>query len=68
MDLNWTPSTDNVGVTGYQILRNGSSLGTLPGGSVFFADTAASPNTAYTYYVRASDASKVPAWLESERA
>jgi uncharacterized protein YkwD len=56
VDLTWTPGTDNVGITSYQILRNGSSLGTVGSSSVFFADTGASPNTSYTYYVRAYDA------------
>jgi uncharacterized protein YkwD len=56
VDLNWTPSTDNVGVTSYQILRNGSSLGTVGASSTFFADMTASPNTSYTYFVRAYDA------------
>ena len=56
VDLNWTASSDNVGVTGYQIFRNGSLLGSVGGGSLAYADTGVSANTAYTYAVKAYDA------------
>jgi chitodextrinase len=56
VDLAWGASTDNVGVTGYSITRNGSPLTTVGGTVTSFADTTASPSTAYTYVVRASDA------------
>ena len=52
--LSWTPSTDNVSVTGYRIYRNGSEIGTSPTAS--FSDTGLTPSTAYTYTVRAYDA------------
>jgi chitodextrinase len=52
--LSWTGSTDNVGVTGYQILRGGTQVGTATGPS--FTDTGLNPSTQYTYTVKAYDA------------
>ncbi|MGE5549536.1 MAG: fibronectin type III domain-containing protein [Bacteroidota bacterium] len=54
VNLTWTASTDNVGVTGYQIFRNGAQVGTS--GTASYADTGLSPNTTYSYYVKAYDA------------
>ena len=56
VDLGWTASTDNVGVTGYSITRNGVVLTTVGGAATSFSDTTASPNTSYTYSLRANDA------------
>ena len=55
IDLSWTASTDDVGVVGYDILRNGSLL-TAVGAVTTFSDTTVAPSTAYTYQVRAFDA------------
>jgi chitodextrinase len=55
IDLNWSASTDNVAVTGYQVIRSGSLLTTL-GNVTTFQDTGLDPVTAYTYRVRALDA------------
>ncbi|HUC20212.1 MAG TPA: fibronectin type III domain-containing protein, partial [Candidatus Polarisedimenticolaceae bacterium] len=52
--LNWTASTDNAGVTGYNILRNGSPIGFVAGTS--FNDVLLSPGATYTYSVTAQDA------------
>jgi chitodextrinase len=52
--LNWSPSSDNVAVTGYIIYRNGVQVGTAAGTT--FTDTGLSPLTSYTYTVRARDA------------
>lgn len=57
--LTWTASTDNVGVTGYEIFRapsGGSAvlLGTSPTAS--YNDTTSAALTAYTYTVKARDA------------
>jgi hypothetical protein len=54
LTLNWGASTDNVGVTGYRVLRNGVQVGT-PAGTTF-GDTGLTANTTYTYVVRAVDA------------
>jgi chitodextrinase len=54
IDLSWTPSTDNVGVTGYRIYRNGSLITTAA--TVSYGDGGLSPATAYTYKISAFDA------------
>lgn len=51
--LNWTASTDNVGVTGYKIYRNGTQIGTSATNS--FIDDTVAPTTAYSYTVSAVD-------------
>ncbi len=56
IDLAWTASTDNVGVAGYQVLRNGPSVGSVGGSSLAYSDSMAAPGTTYTYSVRAFDA------------
>ncbi len=55
IDLAWTASSDNVGVSNYDIYRNGTLL-TSVGSQTSFADTTVAPNTTYTYTVRARDA------------
>ena len=55
IDLSWTASTDNVGVTGYEIFRNGTLLPPV-GAVTTFADTTVAPSTSYAYQVRAFDA------------
>ena len=56
VNLSWTASTDNVGVTGYEITRNGTTLTTTSGTGTTYTDPTAAPNTFYTYSVRATDA------------
>ena len=61
VDLSWGPATDNVGVTGYRVERCQGV-----GCTVFvklatptlttFSDTGLTPNTPYSYIVRATDA------------
>jgi chitodextrinase len=53
-NLSWTASTDNVGVTGYIVSRNGAQVATPAATS--FSDTGLSPATTYTYTVVARDA------------
>ncbi|WP_144126712.1 endo-1,4-beta-xylanase [Catellatospora sichuanensis] len=60
-NLTWTASTDNVGVTGYDILRApGTSGGTFTSvgtsTTTSFSNTGLSANTSYRYQVRARDA------------
>jgi len=55
VDLAWTASTDDVGVTGYDIYRDGSLL-TTTGPVTAYPDTTVSPETTYQYSVRARDA------------
>lgn len=52
--LSWSPSTDNVGVSGYRVYRNGTQVGTASGTT--FTDTGLSASTNYTYTVAAYDA------------
>jgi chitodextrinase len=59
VDLSWNASTDNVGVTQYEIFRNGSSLTTV-GTVTAYSDTTALPGTTYDYQVRALDAAGNP--------
>ena len=54
INLSWTASTDNVGVTGYQIYRGGTLLTTVTGTS--YSNTGLTASTSYSYYVRATDA------------
>ena len=54
VNLTWTAASDNVGVAGYQIWRNGVQVGTTATAS--YADNSVSAQTAYTYTVRAYDA------------
>ncbi len=57
VDVAWTTSTDNVGVTGYTIYRNGTSVGTTNGPTATsFSDLTVSPSTTYSYTVDAFDA------------
>jgi len=52
--LSWTSSTDNVGVTGYDIYRNGSYLANTS--STSYTVTGLSASTSYEFYVKAKDA------------
>ena len=55
INLSWTASTDNVGVSGYRIYRNGTQIATTAGTS--YSNTALTASTAYSYTVSAYDAS-----------
>ena len=52
--LVWTPSTDNVGVTGYDVFRNGTQIGSTATSA--FPVTGLAPLTVYSMRVRARDA------------
>ncbi|MCI0689013.1 MAG: glycosyl hydrolase family 18 protein [Sporichthyaceae bacterium] len=53
VSLAWNASTDNVGVTGYDVFRNGSFLITVTG--LTHTVGGLTPNTQYTFRVRARD-------------
>ncbi len=55
VELSWTQATDNVGVTGYDIYRNGTLLVTAPP-STSYVDATAEQDTSYDYEIRARDA------------
>jgi chitodextrinase len=54
VSLGWSPATDDVGVVGYQISRDGTAVGTTA--STSFDDVALAPATTYAYAVAAVDA------------
>lgn len=53
IELSWTASTDNFGVSGYRIYRNGVCVGSSS--TTHYVDSGLSPNTQYTYRVSAFD-------------
>jgi len=55
VQLGWSPATDNVGVTGYEVLRDAIPVATV-GQVTTYTDVAVAPRTAYAYTVRAIDA------------
>jgi chitodextrinase len=58
VSLKWNKSTDNVGVTGYTVYRNGIAVGSTGGpAATTFTDVTAAPSTAYLYTVDAFDGS-----------
>jgi chitodextrinase len=54
VNLAWSASTDNIGVTGYKIYRGGTYVTTVT--ALTWTDTGRSPGTAYSYQVSAIDA------------
>ncbi|MBK9219991.1 MAG: fibronectin type III domain-containing protein [Uliginosibacterium sp.] len=56
LSMGWTASRDNVGVTGYEIVRNGLSIAITDGTTLRFTDSGLIAGTRYTYAVRARDA------------
>jgi fibronectin type 3 domain-containing protein len=57
IDLQWTASTDNVEVTGYNIYRGDLKVGAVSGDALTYQDTSGlKPNTSYSYRVTAVDA------------
>jgi len=54
MNLSWKASTDNVGVAGYRVYRNGKLIATTT--STTHSDRGLNPLTSYTYAVGAFDA------------
>jgi glucose/arabinose dehydrogenase/chitodextrinase len=54
INLSWNAATDNVGVTGYKVFRNGTQVGTSA--TTTFQDTGLTANTTYSYTVSAYDA------------
>lgn len=53
-NLSWTGATDNVGVTSYDVYRNGTFLASTA--ATTYAVTGLTASTAYTFYVIAKDA------------
>jgi len=51
--LNWNASTDNVGVAGYHVFRNGAFVGTTA--NTYYQDSVLTESMTYTYWVEAFD-------------
>ena len=56
VDLTWSNSIDNVGVTGYQVIRNSNILNTVSGATLNYSDNTAAASSTYNYQIRAFDA------------
>ncbi len=56
INLAWTASTDNVGVTAYQVYRAGVFRATVNSPTLNFSDTGLAASTLYSYTVAACDA------------
>jgi calcineurin-like phosphoesterase family protein len=57
IDLGWTASSDNTGVRGYSVYRNGALIGTTDAATLTYSDTKLIPNANYVYSVDAFDRS-----------
>jgi hypothetical protein len=55
VDVTWSASTDDVGVTGYTVRRDGAVIASVPTGTSY-ADTTVAAGTTYRYTVQAYDA------------
>ncbi len=53
VSLNWTAGTDNVGVVGYQVFRNGIQIASTS--STSYLDTTTQAQTTYSYSVKTVD-------------
>jgi chitodextrinase len=53
VNLSWSAATDNVGVAGYDVYRNGTRIGSST--TTSYSDTTVSARTTYTYHVVARD-------------
>ncbi|AZK48962.1 lytic polysaccharide monooxygenase [Paenibacillus lentus] len=56
VSLAWNASTDNVGVSEYQIYNGSSLVATVPGSALSYTVTGLTANTSYTFTVKAKDA------------
>lgn len=56
VNLNWTAATDNVGVTGYDVHRNGAKVNMVTVTGTTYSDTSCTASSTYSYTVTARDA------------
>ncbi len=54
INLSWQASTDNIGVKNYEVYRGSTKVATVT--TTSFGDTGLSPDTSYSYTVKAVDA------------
>ncbi|MBE9914623.1 carbohydrate-binding protein [Paenibacillus donghaensis] len=55
ISLAWDASTDNVGVTGYDIYEGSGIVGSVSGTTLAFTHNGLAPDTSYLYTVKAKD-------------
>src|SRR5262249_2225652 len=55
-DVSWSPSSDNVGVPGYRLYRDGAATPLASTPTPSYNDTSVAAATAYSYVVSAYDA------------
>ena len=65
--LTWTASTDNVGVTGYDVYANGTLRASVAGTALTYTDTQPATATV-TYYVRAQGRRRQPSPATATRS
>ena len=56
INLTWTASTDNIGVAGYRVYRDGIFVAILAASGISYQDTGLTASTTYSYNVDAIDA------------
>ena len=56
VNLSWTAATDNIGIAGYRLYRDGSLVKVIQGAVTTFTDAGLSPSTTYSYKLAAFDA------------
>ncbi|GFO67713.1 hypothetical protein GMLC_12920 [Geomonas limicola] len=54
--FSWNPASDNVGVTSYNVFRNGNPAAQLPAPGTSWIDAGVTAGTVYSYSVNACDA------------
>jgi chitodextrinase len=56
IQLSWTGSTDNLGVVGYKIFRDGKRVANVYDAATTFIDSGLRPGATYSYQIEAFDA------------
>lgn len=56
IDISWTASTDNIGVVGYVLFRDGFMIATVTAPQTTYSDASLSASTTYAYTLQAFDA------------
>ncbi|GAA5034668.1 hypothetical protein GCM10011506_29330 [Marivirga lumbricoides] len=56
VSVEWTASTDNIGVVGYEVFRNNALIASLPNDQFQFTNTGLAIDQTYSYVVKAKDA------------
>ena len=57
ISVEWTQSTDDTGISGYEVFRGSTSIGLIGASGDAWLDSGLTPNTSYSYSVRAIDLS-----------